>query len=612
MKVPVSTILLVTISIGTPCCQAAHTAPQPTAAPAGNVDSAKPVSDQTAQWMLKRARSELTGKNAASQAGQSTGPAESNELRRTTLFLSRYDRSHGSSETSQAVSSHMLVGAGESLSRALDAALAGPPQANRVSEPDRIKIDILDADPVPIDAGKITPEQSASQLIDVGVEGIELETGGRTLYLLPSDLIYESIAVGDPESQSAADLLGRAMSALDLPQGRWTSPGVTLKRIHTISFVEDGTRTRALKLLRGFIPDVDSGRESLLRSAGAGGNYLIRMQRPDGRYYYTYDPLDDKVDAVKYNIVRHAGVIISLFDLYAATKEIRYLNSARRGVAFLKRRFQHTKLGLCAIDFDGKAKLGANGLALLALTRQIEIERISADLKAAEQLAGAILHMLRPDGSFETYSDPSADEQIETVSLYYPGEAMLGLVRLYSLNHDRRFLDAAKRAADYLIDFELKSAELPPDAWFAQALEALRNLAPGDGKAGKYAEHAMRLADAMAREQYGPDAPAGYQGGFRPGLPRSAQAAARAEGMLAGYRIARSTKDPRAPGILSALAASGRFQLSQQFGPDNCFFLPDPARAAGGFHGSPAAMRIRIDYVQHNISSLLGIADVAQ
>jgi hypothetical protein len=71
-------------------------------------------------------------------------------------------------------------------------------------------------------------------------------------------------------------------------------------------------------------------------------------------------------------------------------------------------------------------------------------------------------------------------------------------------------------------------------------------------------------------------------------------------------------KDPRAAVILAALAASARFQLSQQFGPDNSFFLPDPARAAGGFHGSPTAMRIRIDYVQHNISSLLGIADVVQ
>ena len=612
MKSAISAILLVTISIGTPCCQAAHTSPQSTAASAGNRENAEPVSDQTAQWLLKRARSELSGKNAASQVGQSTGPVESNEPWRTTLFLSRYDRSHGSPESSQAVSAHMSVGAGETLSRALDAALAGLPQANRAPEPDRIKIDILDADPVPIDADKITPSQTASQLIDAGVEGIELETGGRTLYLLPSDLIYESIAVGDPESQSAADLLGRAMSALDLPQGRWTSPGVTLKRIHTISFVEDGTRTRALKLVRGFIPDVDSGRESLLRNARSGGDYLTRMQRPDGQFYYTYDPLDDKVDPVKYNIVRHAGVIISLFDLYGSTKEIRYLSSAIRAIAFLKTRFQQTKLGLCAIDFDGKTKLGANGLALLALTRQIEIERSSADLKAAELLAGAILQMLRPDGSFETYSDPSTDDQVETVSLYYPGEAMLGLIRLYSLDHERRFLDAAKRAADYLIDFELKSVELPPDAWFAQALEALRSLAPDDSKAGKYAEHAMRLAEAMAREQYGPDAAAGYQGGFRPGLPRSAQAAARAEGMLAGYRIARSMKDPRAPVILAALAASARFQLSQQFGPDNSFFLPDPARAAGGFHGSPTAMRIRIDYVQHNISSLLGIADVVQ
>src|SRR5689334_15222393 len=123
MRFEIPLTLVITISVGGLCCQAAHTAPQPMAA--GNRESTKPVSDQTAQWMLKRARSELKGQNAASQAIQSIGPAESTEPRRTTLFLSRYDRSHGSSETSQAVSSHMSVGAGETLSRALDAALAG-------------------------------------------------------------------------------------------------------------------------------------------------------------------------------------------------------------------------------------------------------------------------------------------------------------------------------------------------------------------------------------------------------------------------------------------------------------------------------------------------------
>jgi hypothetical protein len=36
-------------------------------------------------------------------------------------------------------------------------------------------------------------------------------------------------------------------------------------------------------------------------------------------------------------------------------------------------------------------------------------------------------------------------------------------------------------------------------------------------------------------------------------------------------------------------------------------YLPNPPRALGGFHTSLTDYEIRIDYVQHNISSLLGL-----
>ena len=68
------------------------------------------------------------------------------------------------------------------------------------------------------------------------------------------------------------------------------------------------------------------------------------------------------------------------------------------------------------------------------------------------------------------------------------------------------------------------------------------------------------------------------------------------------------TNDARASRIASALKLSARFQLSQQFDRDNSFFLPGAERAAGGFREGLASMRVRIDFVQHNISSLLGIA----
>ena len=94
-----------------------------------------------------------------------------------------------------------------------------------------------------------------------------------------------------------------------------------------------------------------------------------------------------------------------------------------------------------------------------------------------------------------------------------------------------------------------------------------------------------------------------------PGLPRATPAASRAEGLLAAYRIARSINDPRAARIAASLKSFARFQLRSSSTATTVIFLPDPERARGGFRESLTSMRIRIDFVQHNISSLLGIAD---
>lgn len=347
-------------------------------------------------------------------------------------------------------------------------------------------------------------------------------------------------------------------------------------------------------------------RDRLLQAARAGGDYLLRIQRRDGEFNYYYDAAEDRFESRRYNIVRHAGTAVALFDLYAATRDSRYNVSARRAMRFLVTRFRRAPRtqGTYVLDYDGKAKLGANGLALVALTRQIEILPGNGDRGNAEALARLILALQRKDGSFEMRYTLPGREQTQWESLYYPGEAMLGLIRLYGLNHDARLLNAARRGADYLIGRQRKMTELPADAWFMQALEALYYT----GRERKYVDHAMALAEAMIADQYAEDAPEGFVGGFGPGSPRATPAASRAEGLVAAYRLARRTGDARAAKIAASLRASAMFQLAQQLKADTDG-VRNPRVAAGGFREGLTSMKVRIDYVQHNISSLLSIAE---
>jgi uncharacterized protein YyaL (SSP411 family) len=347
-------------------------------------------------------------------------------------------------------------------------------------------------------------------------------------------------------------------------------------------------------------------RAALISAARAGGDYLARMQKPDGSFHYYYDAAEDRFESRRYNIVRHAGATASLLDLYAATHEARYMEAARSAIKFLKTRFRKARARKAdyVLDFDGKAKLGANGLALVALTKQIEVDPKSADRGSAAQLANLILAMQRKDGSFQMrYRLRSTDEE-GNETLYYPGEAMLGLVRLFRLNGNRRLLEAARRAADFLIESQRQAGTLPADAWLMQALEALYDI----GHERKYADHLMALAEAMIAAQYTGSGPSNYVGGFGPGPPRGTPAASRAEGLLSAYRVGRSIGSSHASAIAVSLKACARFQLDQQLRADDAS-LPNPQRAGGGFRESLTSLRVRIDFVQHNISSLLGIAE---
>src|SRR5262249_6995315 len=150
------------------------------------------------------------------------------------------------------------------------------------------------------------------------------------------------------------------------------------------------------------------------------------------------------------------------------------------------------------LDFDGKAKLGANGLALMTLTRQLELSPKQGNRDEARRLAMMILNLQNADGSFASYHSVKGNEPEGSVSLYYPGEAILGLMRLYRVDNDKRWLEAAQRGADFLIESQQKMKSLPPDAWLIQALEALYNLSQNR----RYFDHAMAIAESIIADQY--------------------------------------------------------------------------------------------------------------
>ena len=146
-------------------------------------------------------------------------------------------------------------------------------------------------------------------------------------------------------------------------------------------------------------------------------------------------------------------------------------------------------------------------------------------------------------------------------------------------------------------------SQLIHDHWLLYALNELHRFRPDP----MYLEHALRIVEAIQAGQNRNPAFPDWAGSFYD-PPRSTPAATRAEGLAAAYQLARDFVSPaRAEAILETLESTVAFQLHTQFQPESVMYFDAPQRALGAFHRALNHHEIRIDYVQHNISALLGL-----
>lgn len=306
---------------------------------------------------------------------------------------------------------------------------------------------------------------------------------------------------------------------------------------------------------------------SALHQAAAQAASALRL-RVDGAGRFTYAETASGEPLPGYNLVRHAGALYALAGQPGAAED----PALHRAAIWLAR--QQRPLadwpGAAAIwsDAEGhpqRAKLGASGLALAAfadLHRQGLAVQPLADLQA---LGRFLVQMQDDAGRFHMrYVEGQGAQRRH--SLYYPGEAALGLYRLSTLDGDARWASAADRALAQLGRERLRQQRWPPDHWalIAASQPAAAPLEP------RHLRGLLRALLAEARAD-----------GALTADGRSTPTATRLEGLLAAAVPASQTSAG-----LSWLLAHQR---------------PDGSLAAGG--SGPRASEHRIDYTQHALSA---------
>lgn len=208
-------------------------------------------------------------------------------------------------------------------------------------------------------------------------------------------------------------------------------------------------------------------------AATLAADWIVVNQLDDGRFLYDFHRGRDE-SSDDYDLVRHAGVTMSLYQLVRGG-ELGYLDAAERGLAWMTGRLQPTAGGAVAFTDVDLAKLGASSLLLVSLAqRRIATSDPQHD-ELMQDLARFLVGQQRDDGSMLELYDIEAGSPVPgRTSVFATGEALWALALAHEAFPTLGFDEPAWRTLDHMaLSRDLDEDLFPqpwPDQWAAYAL----------------------------------------------------------------------------------------------------------------------------------------------
>ncbi len=364
------------------------------------------------------------------------------------------------------------------------------------------------------------------------------------------------------------------------------------------------------------VPPESCGDERItsVQAATAGAEeWLWRNQKPDGSYLYLYDAGSDRVIG-GYNDVRHAGVTMALYQAAGRLDDPQALNSADRGLEWMRKRLLRQD-GWAALESDdGQARLGGSALMLVGLTERRAATGDTRDDELMRELGRFLVRLQKPDGGFYvSWLEAEGAPRYEGTSKYYPGEAFWALSLLRKAFPNEGWEGPVKRAAEYLTTQrdEVEDIDFPPtaDQWTAYGLAEMADLGLSDEQVEYARDLAGRFGFLVRIET---QRQGGWYGALvRGGAVRASGTGTWVEGLAALWRLA--SVEPRLadvrPKIEERLRCSSGILTERQVGESDAASYPDPDRTRGAWLIDDET---RMDDQQHAFSGLLYTLDAMQ
>lgn len=335
-------------------------------------------------------------------------------------------------------------------------------------------------------------------------------------------------------------------------------------------------------------------------------DWIATNQYPDGSYIYEYS-IEHDSDLPGYNVVRHAGVTMSLFQLTAAG-EPSALRPADLGLEWMLRNlYRRDDWAALRDPADGSIRLGASALMLAGLLQRRIATGDPAYDDLSRQLARGMLRLQLPDGAFLNRWDPSANAPVPGErSRYATGEAFWALTLMHRMFPTEGWDEPARRVARYLAEDRdrVEGLKYPPwaDQWAAYGFGEMAAWGITDSEVAYLEDLAGRFgllvrAESARRNSRWSDL-------LRGPPARAAGAGTWGEG-LGGIRQA-ALADPRLEHLLPAvderLACIAGILADRQVSAPEAAEAPSPGRAQGAWFNAGVT---RMDDQQHALSALL-------
>lgn len=471
-------------------------------------------------------------------------------------------------------------------------------------------------------------------LVEPGVDGVLLRKAGNEGVLLPHEPVTQGLLT--PRKRGRDDKLEVMFKELGRRTGvsadAWSDESAELLRFRTTSFGVVQPGGGAVPMFRGnVLMDGTPDEARILESLRIGGLWLVNTVMEDGKFDYEYFPNQDKGSA-GYNIVRHAGSVYGLFEMYhlaseepalAADKD-RYIDAASRAIGYI---YDDTKAPdgakepnrRCLVS-NNRCDSGSVALTLMTFLSRPDPKDVPAQYRDAiyraedEEIMGGLgltlLDMIDGDGKvFASYREAMRESKVRKEPLYYPGEAMLALLRFHEKTGDERWLKGAQAIGDRQARWYADDRFEWPDHWVMQGWHPLWSAT----KRQDYATTAYNMAIHSISEQYPnvwnpwPD----YHGAWRRknDVPRTTRAGSRLEALRGVVHLAWDAGED-ATAWEQAILDGADHLIEKQYRPENSWYLPNPDKALGAYPMGIVDNHLRIDNNQHALVGMVGALEV--